>query len=606
MTADLGHAPSIGELEKRLETLLESVDTQAVEDLDDADEFPAELTDALNRLGVQRCYVPTRFGGLLDDYSSAGRIVRALARVDVTLAVAHGKTFLGAVSTWVSGDDGQRERLAQLICEGQQVSWGLTERDRGSDLLSGDVRADAVDFRGDPVIAQTGGGRDAAGYLLYGEKWLINNATRGHAVCVLARTREGGTARGHSLFMVEKSDLDSATFGTLPKEPTHGIRGADISGISFDRAYVPASALVGEEGHGLEVVLKALQLTRTMCCYLSLGASDHALAITGKFAGNRKLYGRMLGDLPAARAVLVSSFGGHLLAEALTTVASRSMHALPGEQSALAAASKYLVPSTIEKSMVDLRRLMGARSLVPGLSSDGTLCKVERDHRIVSLFDGNTVVNLNTLVSQFSMLLWKNTPRTAADAESLRIATSVHEPLPALDLDRLSLIPRRGLGLLAVLDESVRLLGDALDSSHDGQAYVLRSAAELVRTVKTLTEKTPLLDRDPVEVPTAAFAAAEQLSACIAGSAAIQIYLNNRDGRQLGSAAPTDALWSDALWLQLALHTALTRIGVRSHLPDSSIDAGYDALMDQLSRHSHPTIFDSPTSDAVDHAGVNS
>lgn len=589
---DLGSDParSIDELERRLEVLLESVDMTSVEDLDDADEFPTELTAALNRLGVQRCYVPIRFGGLLDDYSSAGRIVRALARVDVTLAVAHGKTFLGAVSAWVAGDERQRARLAQLICEGKQVSWGLTERARGSDLLSGEVRADAVD-------SHTGGGPDGAGFRLHGEKWLINNATRGHAVCVLARTRDGGTARGYSLFLVEKSELNAESFDTLPKEPTHGIRGADISGISFDFAFVPASTLVGPEGHGLEIVLKALQLTRTMCCYLSLGASDHALAITGRFVRDRVLYGRSLGDLPAARTVLVESFGGHLLAEALTIVASRSMHALPGEQSALAAASKYLVPSTIEKAMIDLRRLMGARSLVPGLGTDGTLYKVERDHRIVSLFDGNTVVNLNTLVSQFPVLLWKNTPRTTRDEIHFRISTTIGEPLPSLDLERLSLVPRRGLGLLANLEDSVAELGRRLDREHDGQAYVLRCAEVLVQTVATLSRQTPLLDRDPIEVPTAAFVAAEQLSACIAGSAAIQIYLNNP------SAGP---LWSDALWLQLALHTALGRIGVRSSVPIRSIDAAYSVLLDQLDRHSRPTIFDSTVSTFAEQERVNS
>ncbi|MCZ4275369.1 acyl-CoA dehydrogenase family protein [Rhodococcoides yunnanense] len=600
MTADLDldHAVSVDELERRLAALLASVDAADVEDLDDADEFPTELTEALNRLGVQRCYVPTRFGGLLDDYPDAGRIVRSLARTDVTLAVAHGKTFLGAVSAWVAGNDEQRQQLADLVCEGKQVSWGLTERSRGSDLLSGDVHADAIDVHGHATDARVGFGQDADGFLLHGEKWLINNATRGHAVCVLARTRDGGTARGYSLFLVEKSELGAATFGTLPKELTHGIRGADISGITFDRAYVPASALVGREGHGLEIVLKALQLTRTMCCYLSLGASDHALAITGRFVRDRVLYGRTLGDLPAARTVLVESFGAHLLAEALTTVAARSMHVLPGEQSCLAAASKYLVPSTIESTMIDLRRLMGARSLLSGIGTEGTLYKVERDHRIVSLFDGNTVVNLNTLISQFSVLLWKKHARTAEDQHNLRVSASIDAPLPALDLDRLSLIPRRGLGLLSVLAESVRELDKTLDSRDSGHAFVLDCAQELVHTVETLSEETRLLGRDPVEVPTAAFVAAEQLAACIAGSAAIQIYLNNR------ADMPSDALWSDALWLQLALHTALARIGIRRPLPLDSVDAGYRVLLDQLGRHSHPTLFDVPGSGNVDDGRV--
>src|SRR5690606_29254778 len=104
-----------------------------------------------------------------------------------------------------------------------------------------------------------------------GEKWLINNATRGDLVCVLARTGAVGEARGHSLFLVDKHVLPPGSYRCLPKVRTHGVRGADISGIAFTGAEVPADAMVGEPGTGLEVLLKALQITRTLCGGMSLG-----------------------------------------------------------------------------------------------------------------------------------------------------------------------------------------------------------------------------------------------------------------------------------------------------------------------------------------------
>lgn len=89
--------------------------------------------------------------------------MRAVARRDLTVAVAHGKTFLGAVSVWVGGTRRQAEELAGLVMDGAAVSWGLTERDHGSDLMAGET------------VARP----DTDGYLVSGEKWLINNASRG-------------------------------------------------------------------------------------------------------------------------------------------------------------------------------------------------------------------------------------------------------------------------------------------------------------------------------------------------------------------------------------------------------------------------------------------
>ncbi|MFJ1616885.1 acyl-CoA dehydrogenase family protein [Streptomyces sp. NPDC088249] len=55
---------------------------------------------------------------------------------------------------------------------------------------------------------------------------------------------------------------------------------------------------MGEVGDGIETVLKALQLTRTVCVSLSLGAADTALRIAVDYARDRILYSRRLIELP--------------------------------------------------------------------------------------------------------------------------------------------------------------------------------------------------------------------------------------------------------------------------------------------------------------------
>ena len=72
-------------------------------DLDERREFPAEAIAAIDTWGLQRWYVPEAHGGELRDLLVPMRMIRAVARRDLTVAVAHGVTFLGAVGAWIAG-----------------------------------------------------------------------------------------------------------------------------------------------------------------------------------------------------------------------------------------------------------------------------------------------------------------------------------------------------------------------------------------------------------------------------------------------------------------------------------------------------------------------
>ena len=138
---------------------------------DRAAEFPLEAAEALNEWGVHHYYVPSAFGGRLDDVLTPLLIMRNVARRDVTAAVGHGKTVLGAICAWAAAD-GSAEQMARIVLAGDPVSWGLTEQGRGSDIAS----------------STTSAALGADGIVLDGHKWPIGNATRGRAVTVLART----------------------------------------------------------------------------------------------------------------------------------------------------------------------------------------------------------------------------------------------------------------------------------------------------------------------------------------------------------------------------------------------------------------------------------
>ncbi|MFJ3925004.1 acyl-CoA dehydrogenase family protein [Streptomyces sp. NPDC090022] len=474
--------------------------------LDAAEAFPDQECALLDATGLPRAYVPPRLGGAPGGLPELLDALREVARRDVTVAVAHGKTFLGAVSTWVAGTEQQQRALARLVLdENAVVSWGLTEPGMGSDLLAGNLTATP--------------GPDG-GWRLTGEKWPINNATRGRLICVLARTDPAGGPRGFSLFLVDKSTLPDGTWQPLPKEPTHGIRGADISGLRLCDAPVPADALVGAVGDGLGTVLRALQLTRTLCAALSLGAGEHALRLVTGFAAERALYGTRLLALPLARRVLGRAGATLALADAAALLGGRCAHGLPGEMSTVSAALKAGVPWMVQQTIDDLAELLGARGFLTDAYADGMFQKLERDHRIVSVFDGSTAVNRSLLISQFPLLT--RLIRTGGHDAAGLAATMGEAPLPELDPTALRLVSRTGCSIVqAVPHAAARVTTLARAGSVPARAAELASL--LCAQTTSLADAMAELPPAGRNAPAAAFAVARRFEACFAGAAALHL-----------------------------------------------------------------------------------
>ncbi|MFJ7048682.1 acyl-CoA dehydrogenase family protein [Streptomyces sp. NPDC101112] len=504
------------------ETVDDAFSTAALAALDTDEEFPSRAVRALDEAGLPAHYVLSDGAELPETV----RLLRAVARRDLTVAIAHGKTFLGTAPVWVAGTAEQITDLAERVRGADAVCWGLTERGHGADLLAGELAAVA---------------EDSGGWRLDGEKWLINNATRAALACVLARTDPAGGARGFSLFLVDRQRLPEGSWRNLPKIRTHGIRGADISGFALDGARVPADALIGGEGDGIPIVLKTLQLTRIAVGALSLGAADHALRLARDFAAGRELYGRRLADIPHIRRVLGRAATSALLAEAVSLLATRSAHTLPGELSVVAPIAKAYVPTVTQETLTTLGELLGVRGFLTSPPGGG-FAKLERDHRICAIFDGSTVVNRAALLNQLPRLA-RQLRRRRADTDGVRAAADLTAPLPPFAPDRLSLLSVTGCGAVQSLPDTVE--------------RVRRTGPpELAALTGPLLDELDLLEKEsatfvPVAggLPSTAFDLAERYERAYAAAACLLLWQENPDLR-------TGPLGAGALWPRACL-TAL-------------------------------------------------
>jgi alkylation response protein AidB-like acyl-CoA dehydrogenase len=520
-------------------------------ELDEREAFPERGVAALDAWGLPRFYVPEASGGALRSFEVLAALARAVARRDLTVAIAHAKTFLGAGPVWIAGTQAQKEELGAEIVAGSVVALGLTEEAHGGDLFA----------------AETAAVETATGYLLSGEKWLINNATRSDAITILARTDPRGGPRGFSLFLVSKREVPGVAH--LAKIPTHGIRGADISGVRFDRCPVPAGARIGGAGQGLEIIMKSLQVTRVLVPTISLGALDTGLRQVMAFARSRRIDRGTVAQIPHARRILTEAFVELLALEALVRAGARSIHVAPERLSIWSAVVKYLVPSRVDAALRRLAVVLGARHYLRGAPFE----KLLRDHALVALFDGSTVVNLSALAQELPRL---HAERRARDDDGLpgRIASlyDLRRPLPAFQPERLDVMSRGGDDGPAAL----AMAGAELERLPAGEVDpdLQRHLAAMVREIGVELGATAAIFRSrerPAAQSPEAFAAAERHARLHAAIACVLVWLHNRG--TLGE------FFARGEWLALALWQL---VGPRGPAPAAAWYERVFARLDEL------------------------
>ncbi len=498
-------------------------------ELDELEAYPEAECRALDALGLNAHYVPQALGGRLTAFPELLALVRVVARRDLTVAIAHAKSFLAAAPVWIAGSDAQRRQLASLLLAGDQAALCLTERDHGSDLQDLDTTATSV----------------GGSYVLSGEKWLINNATRGRALVVLARTASAAGPRSASLFLVDTQAPSGGAIEPTAKLKTAGIRGADISGARFRGAVVPVDARIGPEGHGLEIVLKGLFVTRSLIGALSLGAADTGLRVVLEFARSRRIRGQPVTQLPHARAILAEAFADLLACEVLAQTAARALHVVPEQASVLSAVAKLIVPTSVDASLRRLAVVLGARHYLRE-GAQGVFQKLARDAALVALFDGSTVVNLSLLALQLPRLAAPRSVDAAVAARGPALFDGAQD-LPAFDASRLALVSRGRDDVLEALPLAIRALpaGSALRPRVDSIATALTADALALATV---APESPEL-----------FALAERHACFVAAAACVHSWLANRGAG--------DAFLADEAWVVAAVSGLLTRAGIPTPVP---------------------------------------
>jgi len=245
--------------------------------------FPFEFHKAMADAGWLGITMPEEVGGAALGVTEAAIMmheVSAGAGGYSAASTLHLNLF-GPHAVVVHGTPEQKARMLKPLIAGiDRACFGVTEPDAGLDTTSIKTFATKVD----------------GGYRVTGRKIWTSSGQVANKILLLTRTTPKEQCRkptdGMTLFY---TDLDKSQI-EVRRIPKMGRNAVDSNATFIDDYFIPDADRIGEEGKGFHYILHALNPERILVGIEAVGLGRGALARAAKYAGERKVFGRFIGE----------------------------------------------------------------------------------------------------------------------------------------------------------------------------------------------------------------------------------------------------------------------------------------------------------------------
>ena len=340
------------------------------------DDVPAELAAQIRgkalAAGLYAANMPAEIGGGGLDAVGLALAERELGRAGYALQmlVSRPSNILQACV------GGQVEEYLLPTVRGQRHDClAMTEPGSGSDVRSMTTKAEQV------------GGPDGD-WVVDGTKHFISHADMADYVILFAATGTQETARGPrrriSTFLV---DMGTPGFTVRRGSSAVSHRGYHQCELVFEGCRVPSTALLGEEGHGLELMDTWLGASRLTVAATSVGRARRVLESALDWAATRQQFGQPVGQFQGVGFQLADMAVAIEAAELLTLQAAWRLD--QGRMTNQDAAMAKLFASEALGRVTDTAvQVYGGM----GLMSEAPVERWWRDARVERIWDGTSEI----------------------------------------------------------------------------------------------------------------------------------------------------------------------------------------------------------------------
>jgi len=269
----------------------------------------------------------------------------------------------------LAGNDEQNKKYLGMMTEKYCLAaYCVTEPGAGSDVQG--IRTTA-EKKGDK-------------YIINGEKMWITNGSVAEWYFVLAYTDKAAGVKGMSAFIV---DRNTPGVEVGKKEMNMGQRASDTRGITFTDVEVPAANLLGKEGDGFRIAMKAFDHTRPLIAAAATGLARRAMDEAIKYARERTTFGKPIFKHQAVSFMIADMARDVEAGRLLTRQAAWMMdHGIRNTK--YAAMAKVFAADTAMRVATDAVQVLGGY----GYNKEYPVEKLMRDAKIFQIYEGTSQI----------------------------------------------------------------------------------------------------------------------------------------------------------------------------------------------------------------------
>lgn len=344
-------------------------------ELDEKNEFPHEILDAIAQADLFGLFIPEEYGGFGGGCFDVVLALEQLGHGCVGVATSFAASALGAYPLLLAGSDEMKQKYMPDVATGaKRAAFALTEANAGSDASG--IQTTAV--------------LDGDEWVLNGTKQWITNAGEAQIYSVVAITDRSKGPRGASLFVVEDGDPG---FSYGPKENKMGIRASATRELIFKDCRIPKDRLIGRLGMGFITVMKTLDLSRPGIAILGIGLGQAALDEAVIYAKQRVQFGKPIIAFQAVQHMLADMAIQLEAARALVYGAAKHIDAHPKDMTKVSSMCKVCATDMAMKVTTDAVQILAGY----GYMKEYPVEKMMRDAKILQIYEGTNQIQRNVI-----------------------------------------------------------------------------------------------------------------------------------------------------------------------------------------------------------------